>query len=144
MSKITSKTLNCGKTRHDWAKRLVIQVSVTPNRVESGEISQTAKLLFPSVMHRINYSRPIIKSWWLNQSSFFVICACLEVTNVWIDIFYENLKKKIREKRFWLKLFIWVKLIFFNQNLWSSNLDPLTPCPGFLTPPNFGVFLRIR
>ena len=49
------------------------------------------------------------------------------MTNDWIDIFYENLKKKNREKRFWLKLFIWVKLIFFNQNLWSSNL--LTPWP---------------
>ena len=45
-----SKTLNCGKTGPDWAKRLVIQVSVTPNRVESGEISQAAKLLFPSVI----------------------------------------------------------------------------------------------
>ena len=36
------------KTRPDWAKRL-IQVSGTTNRVESGDISQTTKSLFPSV-----------------------------------------------------------------------------------------------
>ena len=47
-SKIASKTQNCGKTRANWAKPLFIQVSVTPNRVESGEISHSPK----SLLHR--------------------------------------------------------------------------------------------
>ena len=38
-SKIAAKKQNCGQSRPDWAKRLFIQVSVTPNRVESVEIS---------------------------------------------------------------------------------------------------------
>ena len=49
-SKIASKTQNYWKTRPDWAKRLSILVSMTPNRVESGEISQAPKMLFPSVI----------------------------------------------------------------------------------------------
>ena len=47
--KIHPKTQNCGKNRPDWAKWLFIQVSVAPNRVESGEISQTASPFFYSV-----------------------------------------------------------------------------------------------
>ena len=35
------------ETTPDWAKRLFIQVSLTSNRVESGEIFQAPKLLFP-------------------------------------------------------------------------------------------------
>ena len=44
------KKQNCGPTRPNLAKKLFIQVSVTPDRVESGEISQAQKLLFPSVI----------------------------------------------------------------------------------------------
>ena len=46
---MASKTQNCGKTRPDWAKWLFIQLSVAPNRVESGEISQTKSSLCHSV-----------------------------------------------------------------------------------------------
>ena len=49
-SKIASKTQNFGKTRANWAKPLFIQVSVTPNRVESGEISHAPKSLLHSVI----------------------------------------------------------------------------------------------
>ena len=49
-SKIASKTQNFGKTRANWAKPLFIQVSVTPNRVESGEISHAPKSLLHCVM----------------------------------------------------------------------------------------------
>ena len=49
-SKIAAKTQNCGKTRAYYTKRLFIQVSVTPNRVESGEISHAPKPLLHSVM----------------------------------------------------------------------------------------------
>ena len=45
-SKIASKTQNCGKTRANWAKPLFIQVSVTPNRVESVKISHSPANFF--------------------------------------------------------------------------------------------------
>ena len=48
---ICIKKQKLGKTRPDWAKRLFIHISVTPNRVESSEISQTANSLFPSVIN---------------------------------------------------------------------------------------------
>ena len=48
MSKIAAKKQNCGKTRPDWAKRTFIQVSVTPRRVESSEISHAPKPLLHS------------------------------------------------------------------------------------------------
>ena len=53
---IASKTQNCGKTRPNWAKWPFIRVSVTPYRMESGEIFQTASpffILFPSVSNII-------------------------------------------------------------------------------------------
>ena len=48
LQKLTQKPKIAGETRPDWAKRLFVHVSVTPNRVKSGEISQVPKLLFPS------------------------------------------------------------------------------------------------
>ena len=35
------------KTRRYWAKKLFIQVPLTPNRVESEEISQAPKIAVP-------------------------------------------------------------------------------------------------
>ena len=39
MNQILPKKTKLRKSRPDWAKWLFIQVSVAPNRVESGEIS---------------------------------------------------------------------------------------------------------
>ena len=46
------QTQNCGETKPDWAKRLFIPVSITPNWVESGETTQAPKLFFPSVIKK--------------------------------------------------------------------------------------------
>ena len=45
-SKIAAKTQNCGKTRPDWAKKIFIQVYVTPSRVELGELSHAPQTFF--------------------------------------------------------------------------------------------------
>ena len=58
-SKIASKTQNCGKTRANWAKPLFIQVSVTPNRVESVKISQSPANFF----HFVNQCNLIEKNY---------------------------------------------------------------------------------
>ena len=52
-SKIAAKTQNCGKTRPDWAKRIFIQESIIPSRVESGNISHAPKPLLHSVIYHI-------------------------------------------------------------------------------------------
>ena len=54
MKILSTKVKNCLKTPKlwgpKWTKKLFIQISVTPIGAESGGISQTKKLLFPSVM----------------------------------------------------------------------------------------------
>ena len=60
LSTNVKKRLNntkCGTTRPDLAERLSIQVSVTPNIVESGEISQTQTNVVP----QCNRKRPFLK-----------------------------------------------------------------------------------
>ena len=63
------KAQNCRKPRPDWVKRLFIKVSLTPNRVESSKISQTTRLLFPSV----------VQNWCWIFSKFVDICTSLVV-----------------------------------------------------------------
>ena len=59
MSKNNSKPQNCMKTRRYWAKRLFIQVPLTPNRVESEDISQAPKIAVPQcyITIQVGYSQ---------------------------------------------------------------------------------------
>ena len=53
---MTSNTQNCGKTRADWEKRLLICVYVTLKLIEPVEISHAPESLLHSVMHVISIS----------------------------------------------------------------------------------------
>ena len=70
--KSPQKNQNCGKTRANWAKPLFIQVSVTPNRVESGEISHSPKSLLLSVIYVSD-----------SYSSFKTITLCNKDFGAW-------------------------------------------------------------
>ena len=123
-SKIASKTQNFGITRANWAKPLFIQVSVTPNRVESGEISHAPKSLLHSVINIVQLSHKLN----LNISSFQPQNDLRIVSN--ICLLGEN-SNSLNEHMIYATLTLFSLLLISHKFLNTKLLDDMGTIFGF-------------